>query len=168
MCKNSKGHLGVSFSPANWGCINTFGRRNMSLLRQFTLSSAVLLTCAAPALAVQVSNQPQFHASKTTTSSVVERGGTVDAVDTKNGTIAVDGVKYTLSSSPVAIHASSGTAIKNAAELTAGTTIRFNTSKQSYSTQGQVNEIWVVGPIKKLVDKKPIRNTPGKNKPGNP
>ena len=140
----------------------------MSFLYQLTFSNALLIAVAGPALAVEISNQPQSYASTTTTSSVVERGGTVDAVDLQKKTIAVDGVKYALPSTPVAIHASSGTAIKSAAELTAGTTIRFTTSKPSYSTQGQVNEIWVVGPIKKLVDKKPIRNTPGKNKPGNP
>lgn len=140
----------------------------MYLLRQLTFSGAVLLAVSAPALAVQVSNQPQSNAASANTTGVVERGGTVDAVDMQKRTLIVDGIKFALPSKPVSIHASTGTTIKNATELTAGTKIRFNTSKYNYSAQEQVNEIWVVGQISKPVAKRPIRNTPGRNKPGNP
>lgn len=142
----------------------------MYLIRQLALSGASLLAAAvaAPALAVQLSNQPPSNVANVKTTGAVERGGTIDVVDMQKKTITVDGVKYALPSMPVAIHASTGATIGTVAELTAGTKIRFNTSKYNYAAQDQVNEVWVIGAISKPIAKKPIRNTPGRNKPGNP
>jgi hypothetical protein len=77
---------------------------------------------------------------------IVERGGTVDAVDLKKPAIVVDGVSYAIPPGSVRIHTTSNQVSTSLSQLKPGMQIRFSSSKD-YSSQGsQVREIWVTDP----------------------
>jgi hypothetical protein len=115
----------------------------MNLIRQFVISSTLLLAIAQPSLAVQARNQIAPSPAGVSSTGIVERGGTVDAVDLAKKTIVVDNVKYALTAMPVKIHAPAGKGDEKAFQLKAGMQILFNTSKANYAAQDQVSEIWV-------------------------
>lgn len=116
----------------------------MNSLYQLVASSALIIAVSQPALAIKAINAPAPVATPTAKTSVVERGGTVTGVDLPSKTITVDNIKYMLPTVSANIHAHNGS--KNtdrAAELKAGMQIRFNTSKENFSAQQQIVEIWV-------------------------
>lgn len=125
----------------------------MNPIRQLVVSSTLLLAISQPSLAVMVRNQIAPSPASLSTTGIVERGGTVNAVDLPKKTIVVDKVKYALSAMPVKVHAPAGQGNEQAFQLKAGMQIRFNTSKANFSAQEQVQEIWVMSlgnkPIKK-------------------
>ena len=125
----------------------------MNLIRQLIALSVLVLAASQPSLAVQVSNQNAPSPASASRSDILERGGTIDAVDPAKRTMVVDKVKYPFSAMPVKIHAPAGTSNDKAFQLKAGMQIRFNTSKSNYAVQEQVQEIWVTGvgknPLKK-------------------
>ena len=125
----------------------------MNLTRPLVVSSLLLLAASQPSLAVQVSNQNAPSPASASRADILERGGTIDAVDLVKRTMVVEKVKYPLSAMPVEIHAPAGTSNDKAFQLKAGMQIRFNTSKSNYAVQEQVQEIWVTSvgknPLKK-------------------
>lgn len=126
----------------------------MNLIRPFVISSILMLVGASPASAVKVSNQNLAAPATSSANRIVERGGTVDAVNLTKKTIVVDKIKYALPVVPVKVHAPSGTSELKTTTLKAGTQIRFNTSKENFAGQEQVSEIWVTNQITKVTRKK--------------
>ena len=86
-------------------------------------------------------NPPSPAIASSTT--VVERGGTVTSFDPAKKTITVDKVQFTMNSMPVKVHAPGGTSNANTFVFKPGMKIRFNTSKENFSAQDKVQEIWV-------------------------
>ena len=125
----------------------------MNLIRQLIALSVLVLAASQPSLAVQVSSQMAPSPASANATGILERGGTIDAVDPAKRTMVVDKVKYPFSAMPVKIHAPAGTSNDKAFQLKAGMQIRFNTSKSNYAVQEQVQEIWVTSvgknPLKK-------------------
>lgn len=120
----------------------------MNTLSRLAAVMAALVASLQPSLATMAHDPLASPATPVpaNTTSIVERGGTVQRVDPVKKIIVVDGVSYALSSSPVVIHLPSGRAAGQLAELNTGTKIRFNTSKYNFSAQPQVVEIWVTTP----------------------
>lgn len=83
----------------------------------------------------------------------VERGGTVGAVDWRNRTLVVDNVTYPISASSVPVHGPDGQPSAKSVDLKPGMRIRFSTSRQNFSANDQVVEIWVVDSWAKAVGK---------------
>ncbi|MEI8169009.1 MAG: hypothetical protein WCG50_05005 [Rhodoferax sp.] len=125
----------------------------MNLIRQFVIACATFSMIGQPALAVKVVNEPPQNSVYVSSTGLVERGGTVDAVDFGKKTIVVNKVKYVLATTPIKVHAPTRKSDDKAFQLKAGMQIRFNTSKANYAMQEQVLEIWVTGlgskPVKK-------------------
>lgn len=96
-----------------------------------------------PSLAVMVSGQMRPSPASASTTSIVERGGTVNAIDLKKKTIVVDGVSYAFVATNVKIHSPSGKTQEKAVKLKTGMQIRFSSSRDPFSGQDQVREIWV-------------------------
>lgn len=116
----------------------------MNSIRQLFLFTALLAALAAqPALAVQMrAPDAPAPASAKTTTAIIERGGTVTAFDPAKKIVEVDKVAYALNATPVQIHQRGGAGDKNFV-LKPGMQIRFNTSKENFSAQDKVLEIWV-------------------------
>ena len=121
----------------------------MNMIYRLVVSSTLLLAISQPSLAVMARNQIAPGPASVSATAIIERGGTINAVDLTKKTIVVDGVKYALTAMPVKVHAPSGKGNEKAFELKAGMQIRFNTSKGNFSAQEQVFEIWVT----RLADK---------------
>lgn len=117
----------------------------MNSLHRLVVSSAFLLAISQAALAVQPRGQSTPSPASFGARSIVERGGTVDAVDLKKDTIVVDGVSYAFSATLVKIHSPSTRTGEKAFALKAGMQIRFSSSRDAFSGQEQVREIWVTG-----------------------
>lgn len=115
----------------------------MNFLRRLVVSSTLLLAISQPSLAVMVSGQIRPSPASASTTSIVERGGTVNAIDLEKKTIVVDGVSYAFAATTVKIHSPSGKTRDKAAALKAGMQIRFSTFRDPFSGQDQVREIWV-------------------------
>lgn len=115
----------------------------MNLIRQFIIASTTSLVMAQPSLAVQVQNQPPPAPARGSSTNIVERVGTINAVDLVKRSIVIDRVKYALPLSPVAIHAPTDKDAGQHFQLKAGMNIRFSTSKANFAMQEQVQEIWV-------------------------
>jgi len=113
----------------------------MNLIRQSVVVGATLLLSTQPALAVKVLNQPTPISTSINSTGIIERGGTVNAVDFGKKFIVVDKVKFALPAVPVKVHAPSGG--EKVIQLKVGMQIRFNTAKSNYARQEQVQEIWV-------------------------
>ena len=125
----------------------------MRLIFQLAASGALLVAVSQPIFAIQVSNQPAPPPTSAVSVGVIERGGTITAVDTAKRTIVVDNVKYALPARPVKVHGPAGNDNEKISQLKAGMLIRFATSKANYSAQEQVQEIWVTGSISKTTKK---------------
>jgi hypothetical protein len=121
----------------------------MKLLRQLAVASITLLAMMQPSFAVKPSGSPEPSVSAVSSTGIMERGGTIEAVDVRNRNVIVDGVKYVLPAKPVVTHNASLRDLKNGSALRVGMKIRFNTSKHNYSAKEQVDEVWVVGSTKK-------------------
>lgn len=136
-------------------------------LRYLLLAGVSLLAANVPALAVKINNQSQSSAIRANSSEPIERGGIVDFVDMESKTMSVDGTIYTLPQSPLELYAVTGAGLGNVYELTRGTKIQFKTSQYNFSNKNQVNEIILIGQLNPPSKPQPLKNTPGKNKPGN-
>ena len=109
------------------------------------LAGSCALGLAQVALAIQLGGGVNAPAALAPTPplATIERGGTVNAVDWRMKTIVVDNVSYPLSHTPVVVHAPANQRPVKPFELKPGMQIRFSSSKQNFSAQDQVNEIWV-------------------------
>lgn len=96
-----------------------------------------------PASSIQVANQARSNNASVVTTNTVERGGTVDAVNIKKNTIVVDGHSYSLAAAPLVVHSTPGKGNQGLEWIRPGMKIRFNTTKNNYSGQDQVVEIWI-------------------------
>ncbi len=117
----------------------------MRSIHKLLFASAALAALSQPALSVMVANQPKPAANSQPATSTVERGGTVEAIDTDKKTLTVDSRSYALASSGVVVHNTSN-ASDSLKSLKPGTTIRFRTNKNNLASQEQVTEIWMVTP----------------------
>ena len=115
----------------------------MHITRKFIVSTVLLVAIAQPALAVQMRNQGAPAPASVTTTGVVERGGIVTSFDPAKKTIVVDKVPFALNAMPVKIHPLAGTGNEKNFVLKPGMQIRFTTSKENFSAQDKVLEIWV-------------------------
>lgn len=115
----------------------------MYSIRQLTISSVLLIAVSQQALAVQMRSQSAPAPASVATTGIVERGGTVTSFDLAKKTIVVDKVPFALNAMPVKIHPLAGTGNEQNFVLKPGMQIRFNTSKENFSAQDKVLEIWV-------------------------
>lgn len=115
----------------------------MNLLRRILVSNTLLVLLPQLALAVQPLGQSAPGPAGAGTSGIVERGGTIDAIDPKKKIMVVDGVSYTYSATSVKVHAIADKTQAGGSALKAGMQIRFNSSVDPFSGQNQVGEIWV-------------------------
>lgn len=123
---------------------------------QYLAATALLgLACGGAALAIQPTGaiQPGAPGHALAASSRIERGGTVGAVDWRKRTLVVDDVAYPISASPVVVHGPDGQRNAKAVDLEPGMQIRFSTSRQNFSANDQVIEIWVTDTRAKAVGK---------------
>ena len=115
----------------------------MHTTRKFTISTVLLIAASQPALAVQLRDPSAPAPTSVTTTGLVERGGTVISFDLAKKIVVVDKVQFTLNAMPVKIHPLAGTGNEKNFVLKPGMLIRFNTSKENFSAQDKVLEIWV-------------------------
>lgn len=114
----------------------------MSFTRKFLVLSITIVCLVRPAFSVQVINESRPNNSFVTTNTV-ERGGTVDSVNTQKKSITVDGQTYGLASTPLIVHAPPGNNTTGLGAIRTGARIRFNTTKNNYAGLDQVVEVWI-------------------------
>lgn len=115
----------------------------MSFAASLFVLSFTALFLGQPASAVQLVSQGRPSNNGIVTNSTVERGGTVDAVNTEKKTITVDGRIFAWGVAPVIFHVAPGKDAQGAASIPPGTKIRFNTSKNNYAGEEQIIEVWI-------------------------
>lgn len=115
----------------------------MNSLCRLVVSSTLLIASLQPSLAMQPRGQSRPSPTGAGTASIVERGGTVTAIDQAKKIIVVDGVSYAFSATPVKVHSPSSKTPQNVMQLKAGMQIRFSSFKGFGSGLDQVREIWV-------------------------
>jgi hypothetical protein len=109
--------------------------------------AATLLVASAPlAHAVQPAGTLPPSRSGPGPADLIERGGTVNAVDPARHALVVDGSPYTLARGGVRIHLAGGKVTDALAQLKRGTQIRFTSVQGGSSPQPEVREIWVAEP----------------------
>ncbi len=108
---------------------------------------------AALAIRPGGANQPSDAGSAVASSSRAERGGTVGAVDWRKRILVVDNVSFPISASPVPVHGPDRQPNAKRVDLKPGMQIRFSTSRQNFSANDQVIEIWVTDTRTKAVGK---------------
>ena len=118
------------------------GVANMNSSIRCVVSAALLLVISQSTLAIQPGGLSAASSSSVSTTSVVERGGTINTVDSKKRTLVVDGVAYELLSN-AKLNPLPGNATQKAVQLKAGMKIRFSTVKNYSSGQNEVREVWV-------------------------
>ena len=116
----------------------------MIYFRPLVIFILAFLAATQPAHALTIANQPPSVVAPPNSATIVERGGTVTAIDLRKKTLTVDGVKYGLPSKSVPFHLEASKGIESTSELQTGMMIRFNTSRSSASPSDQIEEIWVV------------------------
>lgn len=118
----------------------------MKSLDTIFMAGCIFLAVVQPAMSTVASSEKGKPPNVVTNSTVVQRGGTVNAINLQKNSITVDGVVFALTAAPVVVHAPSNevkSKTKNF-QLTPGMQIVFETSKNNYSAQVQIREIWVV------------------------
>lgn len=115
----------------------------MFLFIRYVVFYLFLMTTSQLSQAVQGSGPNVTRPNSIDTSSTVERGGLINSVNLKEGSMVIDGVAYVFSKYPIKIHAGSVKNMDRSFELKAGMQIRFSTSSENWSAQVQVREIWV-------------------------
>ena len=112
---------------------------------QSLLAASLALGLAQAALAIQPGSAANLPAAAVAAAPLptIERGGTVNAVDWRKKTIVVDNVAYALAQVPVLVHGPANQRPAAAFEVKPGMQIRFSSSKNNFSAQDQVVEIWV-------------------------
>lgn len=76
-------------------------------------------------------------------SDLVDRGGTIDAIDAKKQILTVNGSPYSIPLGSVRIHTLSNHVTGSLSELHPGMQIRFSSITDPASGQIQAREIWV-------------------------
>ncbi|WP_313953682.1 hypothetical protein [Accumulibacter sp.] len=114
----------------------------MSMLIRLVVSALLIFT-VQPSLAIQPGGLNAVQTTSASSTNLVERGGTVDAIDSNNRTIVVDGVSYEFQSVSVKINPLAGDSKQKAFKLKAGMQIRFSTARNYSSGRDQVREVWV-------------------------
>ncbi len=112
------------------------------ILRIFIAGTAVA-TLWQPVFAVMVTGQPKPNPYSQAATGVVERGGSIDAIDIAKKSLTVDKQSYVLASTSVTVHSGRGDGLEKLDSLKPGTKIRFKTTKYNQSNQEQVSEIWI-------------------------
>lgn len=107
------------------------------------LVCALVIAAAQGAQAIQPAGVIPPSRSGPSEGDLVERGGTIDAVDAARQMILVDGVAYAAARGTVRIHLTSTHASGSIADLKRGMQIRFTSVKER--GQLHVREIWVAG-----------------------
>ena len=115
----------------------------MHATRKFIVSIVLLIAASQSALAVQLREPSAPAPASVATTGLVERGGTVTSFDLAKKIVVVDKVQFTLTAMPVKIHPPAGSGNEKNFVLKPGMQIRFNTSKENFSAQDKVLEIWV-------------------------
>ena len=115
----------------------------MHTTRKFIVSIVLMIAISQSALAVQMRSQSAPAPASVATTGLVERGGTVTSFDLAKKIIVVDKVQFALNAMPVKIHPPAGTFNEKDFVFKPGMQIRFNTSKENFSAQDKVLEIWV-------------------------
>jgi hypothetical protein len=107
-------------------------------------ASAILLSFSQLCAAVQPGGMvpPPRPSSEV---DLVERGGTINAIDAKKASIVIDGTAYSIPVGSVRIHTSTNNVTGSVSELKAGMQIRFSSSADASSNQSQLREVWVTG-----------------------
>lgn len=113
---------------------------------------SALLSAPPLSWAVQPSGQIAPPPASVDTSGIVERGGTINIVNSTQKTLVIDGVSYLLPATPVTLHDAVGKPLSKNFVLKAGMQIRFNTSKKAGAAKDEIREIWVT-----RLDGKPTR-----------
>ena len=106
------------------------------------VAGLTLLATSPASLAIVSKAAPGTVPARTVTD--IERGGIVEVVDMRNRRITVDGRTYELPFGPLPVHGPAGTPTNKPVELKRGTKIRFSTSRENFSSQERVREVWVV------------------------
>lgn len=115
----------------------------MNSLCRLIVSITLPIALSHPAWAIQPLGQTRPSPASADSMRLVERGGTVNAIDLAKKTMVVDGVNYAIAATPAKIHALSSKPLEPAFELKAGMQIRFSTFKDPASGLIQAREIWV-------------------------
>jgi hypothetical protein len=115
----------------------------VNLICRLVLSFTLLIAISQPSLAVQPLGQSRPSPAGAGTTNLIERGGTVTAIDQVKKIIIVDGVSYAFSARPVKVHSPSSKTPQNVMALKVGMQVRFSSFKGFGSGLDQVREIWV-------------------------
>ncbi len=116
----------------------------MNSIYKLVAAGAALIAISQPVLAIKLLNAPVPTQAPAATPKIIERGGTITEVDFAKKTLTVDGITYNLPASQAVIHPPRGSKTNATSnELKAGMMIRFTTSKENFSAQTQIVEIWV-------------------------
>lgn len=78
---------------------------------------------------------------------IVERGGTVNALDPGKQTIVIDGAPYAFSAGSLRIHTALNRVSGSLSELKPGMQIRFSSTADASSNPPQVREVWVTSDV---------------------
>lgn len=114
----------------------------MNQIIRFFVAGMTFFVISLPASAVQPSGGTTPSSASISTLNVVERGGTINAINSTKGTIVVDGVSYAFSAESVIVNDPSSR-VADAKILKVGMQIRFSTSKEIFSGRDKVREIWI-------------------------
>jgi hypothetical protein len=119
----------------------------MKLVKWSVLAAIMALGLACPVWAAIPSGAAGMGGASVANgaSGVVERGGTITAINPDGRRVSVDGKNYILSYS-VKVHDAAGR-LTSRNNLRKRMLIRFNTNKNKYSGHEDVVEIWVVNPV---------------------
>lgn len=115
----------------------------MNFVSKCFVLSLTLMCFGQPAFSIQMVNEVWSVKKDAVAIKILERGGTVDTVNSDKKTISIDGRTYMLAATPVVIHSASGKEIQEVGSIRAGTKIRFNTTKNNYAAQEQIVEMWI-------------------------
>lgn len=117
----------------------------MKFISWTLFSAAALLAVPQPVWAVtQAVNSGIRNMPLTNTSGIIERGGTITAINPKKETIAVDGIIYPLATS-IRIYAADDLETSRH-NLQKSVRIRFSTVKDMSSGREKIIEIWIINP----------------------
>jgi len=114
-----------------------------SLSKQFVVGIALIAICQG-AFAIRATNAPAPSTNNNATTGIIDRGGTLEAVNIGKKTITVNGMSYALSPASLTIHSASNKEPVKLESLKPGAKIRFRTSKTNFTGQEHASEIWIV------------------------
>lgn len=110
-----------------------------------TIAATLLLAIAPLAQAIQPTGMLPPSRPGPGASDLIERGGTVNAVDAARHALVIDGAPYAAARGGVRIHLAANRTSGSLADLKRGMQIRFTSVQDGASAQPQVREVWVTG-----------------------